>query len=194
MPSANPHGDLVLTDLDALRAVAEPQSYALLRRLQREGSASIERLAADLGASPDELRARLDVLAGYGVVEESDGTWRAVSTGLLIDVPDDTESQAAARLITTQMVREAAAVPAHWWDADEPRLPDEWRRAAGVLNMGLWLTPEELQTLTDQFEELTAPYAKRAEHSDDARRVRVQVYLMPTADDAEAADALEALG
>lgn len=182
MTSANPHGDLVLTDLDALRAVAEPESYVLLRRLQREGSASVERLAADLGASTDQLCARLDVLAGHRIVEESDGAWRAVSTGLLIDVPDDAESQAAARLITTQMVREAAALPANWWDVDEPRLPHEWRQAAGVLNMGLWLTSDELQALSDRFEELTAPYAKRTEHPDGERRVCVQVYLMPGAD------------
>ncbi|MFC1418433.1 hypothetical protein [Streptacidiphilus cavernicola] len=64
-------------------------------------------------------------------------------------MPDDAESQAVARLITTRMVREAAAAPASWWDADEPRLPDEWRRVAAVLNTGLWLTPDELQALSD---------------------------------------------
>ncbi len=48
--------------------------------------------------------------------------------------------------------------------------------------MGLWLTSDELQALSDRFEELTAPYAKRTEHPDGERRVCVQVYLMPGAD------------
>jgi hypothetical protein len=46
------------------------------------------------------------------------------------------------------------------------------------------MTPDELQALNDQIEELTAPYALRAEadRPDDALRVRVQCYLMPAPD------------
>jgi DNA-binding transcriptional ArsR family regulator len=186
----NPHGDLVVTDPEVLRTLAEPMRYALLTRLQRHGSATAIELAAVIDADESVTREHLEVLAGHGLVrstgasEDGQDTWDAVATGLLIDVPDDAEGQAAARLLTTQMFLEAAAMPAPWWTDDEPRLPLDWRRVAGLINAGLWMTPDELQTLNDTIEELTAPYANRteADRPQGARRVRIQCYLMPQPD------------
>jgi|Tabmets5t2r1_1033131.scaffolds.fasta_scaffold26050_1 DNA-binding transcriptional ArsR family regulator len=202
MPPKNPHGDFVVSDPDVLRAVAEPEAYALLTRLQRHGPATVAELAPEVGATEAVVREHLDVLAGHGVVRPvgggvdagqeaagrdaagADGRWEAVSKGLLVDLPDDAESQAVARLLTTRMFLEAAALPASWWAEGEPRLPPEWRRVAGLINAGLWMTTEELRALNDTIEELTAPYANRAEadRPAGARRVRVQCYLMPEPD------------
>lgn len=188
MPPKNPHGDLVLSDPEALRAVAQPERYALLTHMQRHGRATVVELATQLDSDDTTMRAHLDVLAGHGMVrratDQPEPAWEAVATGLLVEMPDDPESQAVARLLTTQMFLEAAAMPASWWDDGEPRLRPEWRQVAGVINAGLWMTPDEVQSINDQIEELTAPYANRAEceRPGDARRVRVQCYLMPEPD------------
>lgn len=190
MPPTNPHGDIVLTDAEVLRSVAQPERYALLTRLQRHGPATAATLAGQLGLDGTAAEEHLLVLAGHGLVRSSDHpddpgrTWEAVATGLLIDLPDDPEGQAAARLLTTRMFLEAAAMPAPWWTDDEPRLTLDWQRVAGLINARMWMTAEELQAVNDQIEELTAPYANRpeADRPEGARRVRVQCYLMPEPD------------
>jgi DNA-binding transcriptional ArsR family regulator len=186
MPAENAHDDLVISDPEVLRAVAEPTRYALLTRLQRHGAATAAELAVHVGATEAVVRDHLELLAGHGVIRpvqriHRPDAWEAVARGLLVELPDDAEGQAAARLLTTRMFVEAAAMPASWWGDDEPRLPLDWRQVAGLINARLWMTPEELRTLNDTIEELTAPYASRteADRPDGARRVRVQCYLMP---------------
>jgi hypothetical protein len=187
----NPHGDLVLTDPTVIRLVAEPTSYALLTRLQRRGKATVAVLASDLDVAQATVEGRLEALAEHGLVRPAagpsgaaGGAWEAAGTGLLVELPDDADGQEAVRVLTTRMFVEAAALPAAWWDGDEPRLPSDWRQVAGLINARLWMTRDELRTLNDRIEELTAPYAKRSEADapTDARRVRVQCYLMPEPD------------
>lgn len=191
MSPKNPHGDLVLTEPEVLRAVAQPDRYALFRHLQRHGPTTVDDLAGQVNADPASVDGHLAVLAGHGLVRpvadetgDSGSTWEAAATGLLIEMPDSAEGQAAARQLSTQMFLEAAALVVPWWADDEPRLTPEWRKVSGLINAGLWMTPDELQALNDQIEELTAPYALRAEadRPGDARRVRVQCYLMPAPD------------
>ena len=181
MAGKNPHGDLVLTDRAVIRLVAEPTGYAVLTRLQRHGRATVGELAHDLHLEPAAVADTLEGLAGHALVRPVGDGWEALGTGLLVELPDDAEGQEAARLLTTRMFLEAAARPEAWWADDEPRLPADWRQVAGLINAGLWLTRDEVQGLNDRIEELTAPYAKRTEADapGDARRVRVQCYLMP---------------
>jgi len=191
MAPKNPHGDLVLTEPEVLRAVAQPDRYRLFRLLQRDGAATVAELASRLEVETSAVDRDLAVLAEHGLVRpvaagtgDTDSTWEAAATGLLIEMPDSAEGQAAARQLTTQMFLEGAAMVVPWWADDEPRLSPEWRKVSGLINAGLWMTPDELQELNDQIEELTAPYALRAEadRPGDARRVRVQCYLMPAPD------------
>jgi DNA-binding transcriptional ArsR family regulator len=186
MGRKNPHGDLVLTDPAVARIVAEPARYALLTRLQRHGGATVDELAGQLERSHSDVEGDLRLLAEHGLVRHmaDQGVWEALGRGLLVELPADAEGQEAVRLLTTRMFLEAAARPQPWWTEDEPRLPVEWRRVAGLINVGLWLTMDELQALNDRIEELTAPYAKRSEHDapGGARRVRIQCYLMPEPD------------
>ena len=186
MSPRNPHGDLVLSDPAVIRLVAEPARYALLKHLQRHGSAALDELASRLELPPSEVRGHLRLLAQHGLVRHvaRRDRWEALGRGLLVELPSDAEAQAAVRLLTTQMFLEAAVMPQRWWTEEEPRLPVDWRRPAGLINAGLWLTTVELQALNDRIEELTAPYAARTERDapDGARRVRIQCYLMPEPD------------
>ena len=184
MAGQNPHGDLVLTDPETIRLVAEPTRYALLRRLQRHGGATAAELADRLALSLPEVERQLRVLSEHDLVRAAGDVWAALGRGLLVELPDDAEGQEAVRLLSTRMFLEAAALPAPWWTDDEPRLPVEWRRAAGLINAGLRLTTDELQALNDRIEELTAPYTARSERAapEGARRVRLQCYFMPEPD------------
>jgi DNA-binding transcriptional ArsR family regulator len=191
MARENPHDDLVLTDPTVIQVVAEPTRYALLAQLQRHGAATADELASRLELSTHEAERHLRVLAEHGVVRDATDpsarqprVWEAIGRGLLVELPADAEGQEAARLLTTRMFLEAAALPVPWWTEDEPLLPVEWRRVAGMVNAGLWLTTGELQALVDRIEELTAPYSARSEGDapDGSRRVRVQCYFMPAAD------------
>jgi hypothetical protein len=180
----NAHGDLVLTDLGAIRLVAEPTGSAVLTRHPRRGRATVGELARDLDLEPAPVEDALERLARHELVRPAGDAWEALGTGLLVELPDDPDAQEATRLLTARMFLEAAARPEAWWTNDEPRLPTDWRQVGGLINAGLWLTTDELQALNDRIEELTAPYAKRTEPEApaDARRVRVQCYLMPEPD------------
>ena len=184
MPRKNPHGDVILADPEVIRLVAEPTRYALLVQLQRHDGATAAELARRLGLSAPEVEAHLRLLADHGLVTLDGDVWEALGRGLLVESPSGEEGQEAVRLLGTRMFLEAAAQPEPWWTADEPQLPPEWRRVAGLINARLWLTTAELQTLNDRIEELTAPYAARSERDapEGARRVRVQCYFMPEAD------------
>lgn len=181
MAGKNPHGDLVLTDPAVIRLVAEPERYAVLTHLQRDRRATAAVLARDLGLEEPVVEEHLRVLAEHQLVRPADGAWEALGTGLLVELPDDADGQEAARLLTTRMFVEAAGLPTPWWTDDEPRLPTDWRQVAGLINARLWMTTDEVRELNERVEELTAPYAKRAEADapEGARRVRVQCYLMP---------------
>ena len=184
MAAKNPHGDLVLTDPTVIRLVADPTSYGVLTRLQRQGTATAGELARGLDLGQATVEEHLRVLAEHELVRPAGDAWEALGTGLLVEVPDDADGQEAVRLLTTRMFFEAAGLPTPWWTDDEPRLPHDWRQVAGLINARLWMTTDELRALTDRIEELTAPYAKRssADGPEDARRVRVQCYLMPEPD------------
>ena len=184
MARKNPHGDLVLTDPDVIRLVADPTTYAVLTRLQRHGRATVGELARDLGVAGRAVEERVRALVSHGLVRPVGDGWEALGTGLLVEMPDDAEGQDAVRLLTTRMFLEAAGQPAPWWTDDEPRLRSDWRQVAGLVNARLWLTPDEARALYERVEELTAPYAKRTEADapDDARRVRIQCYVMPEPD------------
>jgi DNA-binding transcriptional ArsR family regulator len=185
MAQENPHGDLVLTDPEVARLLAEPDRYTLLTHLQRHERTTVDDLASRLRRPPSEVETHLRVLAEHGLVREVAGhAWEALGRGLLVELPVDAAGQEATRLLTTRMFLDAAALPAPWWSDDEPRLPAEWRQVAGLINAGLWLTAAELRALDDRIEELTAPYATRTEADlpPGARRVRVQCYFMPEPD------------
>jgi DNA-binding transcriptional ArsR family regulator len=170
----NPVGDLVLTDPEAMRALADPVRLALLDRLRREGPAT----AAALSSHEDHLRE----LERFGFVSrDEDGRWEAVAKGLVFEIPEDPEGQAAARQLANVMLLQYADEPRRWVTDVEPQLELDWVRAAGLLNTRVALTPDELRGLQQDLERLLEPFLTR-EPSDlppEARRVRVLGYFLP---------------
>jgi DNA-binding transcriptional ArsR family regulator len=184
-PGVNSVGDLVLTDPEAMRALAHPIRLALLDRLQLEGSATAAELAAELQVTVPPIREHLQELETFGFVTrtEEDDSWSAVTKGLVFEIPDDPEGQEVARQLSNMMLLRSADLPAKWAAEDEPRLEPDWVRASGLINSRVTLTPDELRGLQEGLEQLLGPFIMR--EADDipsgASRVRILSYFMPEA-------------
>jgi hypothetical protein len=113
--------------------------------------------------------------------------WAAVGKGFVFEIPDEPEGQAAARQLSRVMLLQYVDLPRDWVAEDEPRLGLEWARAAGVLNAGVTMTPDELRDLQEGLERLLEPLLTRepAEAPAEASRVRLLAYFLPEAARAE---------
>ena len=188
MPIVNSVGDLVLTDPQAMRALADPFRLALLDRLRREGPATVADLSSKVRAAVDELLEHLEELEAFGLVERQDtavdahgSRWGAVAKGFVFEIPDDPEGQAAARELSNVMFLSYVDLPRRWVAGDEPRLELDWVRAAGLLNARLTLTPDELRGIQEELERLLEPFIRRESEEAPAAagRVRILSYFMP---------------
>ena len=178
-PRVNAVGDLVLTDPQAMRALAAPSRLAPLDRLRRGGPAT----SADLSAQSGEL----EELERFGFVARTevagDGGWKAVAKGFVFEIPDDPDGQAAARQLSNVMMERYVDLPRLWIADDEPRLELDWARAAGLFNARVTVTPDELRGLQDRLERLIEPFITREgdEVPAGARPARLLAYFLPEA-------------
>jgi DNA-binding transcriptional ArsR family regulator len=181
MTQINQVGDLVLTDPQAMRSLADPVRLTLVDRLRREGPATPSELAELLRAEPAAVEAHLRELGRFGFVEAEEGRWRAVGKGVFFEIPDDPEGQAAARRLSNVMLLHYVDVPRRWVAEAEPGLDVEWARAAGLFNARLTLAADELRSIQEELERLLQPYLNRAagEVPADAGPVRILSYFLP---------------
>jgi DNA-binding transcriptional ArsR family regulator len=181
MTIVNSVGDLVLTDPEAMRALAEPVRLALLGRLRREGSATAAELSSKLRT--EGVEGHLEELERFGLVRRDapSGRWEAVANGFVFEIPEDPEGQAAARRLSNVMLLNYVDLPRQWVADEEPRLEVDWVRAAGLFNARVTVTPDELQELQEGLERLLEPFITResAAVPAGAGRARVLAYFMP---------------
>jgi DNA-binding transcriptional ArsR family regulator len=184
MPRINELGDLEITDPRAMRALAHPVRLAILERLQRHGPATATQLSSDVGTTPSVAGRHLRKLATFGLVTQADRGWQAVGTGIRFEPSEDAESQAAYRALSNEIFLRADELPRRWMAKGEPRLAPEWRKVSGLANARMKMTPDEVEALDAQMEELLVPYVTRApsEVPEGARGVRLLRYVMPEAD------------
>jgi DNA-binding transcriptional ArsR family regulator len=184
-PEVNPVGDLVLTDPQSMRALADPFRLELLDRLRRAGPATAAELSSSLEATKSSLEDHLRELERFGLVSRDDEAdrWRAVANGFVFEIPEDPEGQAAARELTNVMLLNYIDEPRRWVADDEPRLELDWIRAAGLLNARLAVTPDELRAIQEGIERVLEPFLTRepGELPSEARRARVLSYFLPEA-------------
>jgi hypothetical protein len=174
-PQVNAVGDLVLTDAQAMRALAEPGRLDLLDRLRREGPAS----AAELSAPAAEL----EELERHGLATCADGRWEAVGKGFVFELPQDPVGQGAARALSNAMMARYLRLPERWIADDEPRLEPEWARAAGLFNARVTVSADELRDLQEGLERLLEPLITREPGTvpAGARSARILAYFLPEA-------------
>lgn len=181
-PELNDVGDLVLTDPRTMRVLADPFRLALIDQLRREGPAPAGALSAALEATPAFIEDHLRALEAVGLVAlAGDAGWEAVGKGVVFEIPEDPEGQAAARQLSSAMLLHYVDEPKRWVADDEPRLELDWIRAAGMLNARVALTPDELRGVQEGIERLLVPYLTRGpdELPAEARRARILSYFLP---------------
>ncbi|MEV5962421.1 winged helix-turn-helix domain-containing protein [Kribbella sp. NPDC051952] len=178
----NDVGDMVLTEAAAMRALADPIRLALVDRLTRHGTASIDELAAHAGIDADATQAHVEKLVEVGLVVADGDGWRAVGRGLFFEVPESgtEETQAAARALAGAMLLSYERLPRDWVENTEPQLELKWARAAGLFNAGMTVTADELNQIQADLEIMLKPYLNRTEPPADARRVRMLAYFLPS--------------
>ncbi|MEV4641464.1 helix-turn-helix domain-containing protein [Actinoplanes sp. NPDC049548] len=175
-----------LEDPRALRAYAHPLRLSLIGMLRRNGPMTATQCAALLNENVPNCSFHLRQLAKYGLAERApaaDGRerpWQATARSTSwTDDSDDPESRAAAdqlnAAILGQYMRRAEAYLAVRGDE-----PAEWRKAAGFSDDMIYVTAEQLATLTQQVEALLEPYRDKATRSEGSRAVTVVQLVMPT--------------
>jgi DNA-binding transcriptional ArsR family regulator len=189
MPELNAVGDVILTDPRAMRALADGSRLALHDALRRRGAATVRDLAVLLDSQPREIVEHLEALEEVGLVErlergveEGPTTWTAIGKGIYFEIPEGAEGQDAARQLSRTMLLQSIDLPRRWVSDEEPQLTLEWARAAGLLNVRLLLTPEELRDIQAELERVLEPYLTRPPvASEGTSHVRLLSYFMPEA-------------
>ncbi len=182
------HGDVLLTDPRALRALAHPTRLALLDHLAEAGPATATGCGDAVGISASAASYHLRSLASWGLVEEAGGghgrerPWQMVGTGFSFELTDASSPAhaSAEAALSGQLVASGERWTARFV-RDAARYPDEWRQASFLANKTLTLTADEAVELVARLEELLAPYGRstRTDPPAGSRVLRLLLRLFP---------------
>jgi len=178
----NAVGDLVLTEVGELRALADPVRLDLFDLVRRDGPLPVEAVCDRLGLAADAASTDLRQLADAGLIDRDDsGRWSTEARGIYFEIPDEPEAQRAARELSNTMLVKYGSLPAEWVRRFEPQLDVTWARAAGLFNARIELAPDELRRLQEDLERLLEPFTNRSadDRPDDAAPVRITAYFLP---------------
>jgi hypothetical protein len=183
----NAVGDLVVTEPEAMRVLADSLTLRLFDLVQRDGPTGARELAVQLGEPEHSTLRRLAAMASANLinVEGADPerlVWSTPARGIFFEIPEDgLEAQQAARALSNVMFAGASELPKRWIEGTEPSLDTEWARAAGVFNARIHLTPEELRGLQDSLERLLEPFNTRdvSARPPEASTVRILAFFLP---------------
>ncbi len=179
-----------LDDPRALRAYAHPLRLSLIGMLRRNGPMTATQCAAVLDENVPNCSFHLRQLAKYGLAERApaaDGRerpWRATASSTSwTDDSDDPEARMAADQLNAALLRQYIG-RAESYLATRGEEPAEWRAAAGFSDDMIYVTAEQLVTLTEQVESLLAPYRDRTARAAGSRPVAVVQLALPAPEDA----------
>jgi len=176
----NDMGDLVLSDVATITALADRDRFRLFGHVQRNGPVRKATLVDELGVAENELETSLGTLAEAGLVVESPSGWTAPGRGLYVDAVPGAEQ--AVRRLYEVMISSTTDLPERWVRDDAPRLDDRWFAASGMFNARVQVTTDELDAIQVQLDALLSPYLTREELPADVRHVRVLAYFMTEPD------------
>lgn len=184
MPELNAVGDVILTEPETMRALADPLRISLLDRLRRAGPSTAAALSSGLETPQSVIEGHLDELEQVGLVTRDEREWSAVGKGLVFEIPDDPVGQAAGRELTGVMLLQYVDLPRRWVADEEDRLTLDWLRAAGLFNARVTVTPDELRGIQDALERLLEPFILREPDAVpvEAGSVRILSYFLPEAE------------
>jgi DNA-binding transcriptional ArsR family regulator len=178
----NAVGDFVVTEVDELRALADPVRLDLFDLVRQDGPIAVEEACSRLGLAADTAANQLRQLAEAGLIDrDATGRWSTEARGIYFEIPDEPEAQRAARDLSNTMLVKYASLPTEWVRRVEPLLDVAWARAAGLFNARVELAPGELRRLQEDLERLLEPFINRPviDRPADASPVRITAYFMP---------------
>jgi DNA-binding transcriptional ArsR family regulator len=192
MPSSTPPeppGDLTGLRLDAtaLRVLAHPLRSRLLSRLRTGGPATATDLAAALSTNSGATSYHLRKLESVGLVTdtgEGEGKrrlWRASTDSHQFEPSDfagDEDAETALNWLVRDYTRHFAEQFERWLDV-EATWPAAWRDAAGMSDTFIIATPEQVEELKREIDELLARYRRVGQGNPQARRLAVYSVLYP---------------
>jgi DNA-binding transcriptional ArsR family regulator len=179
-----------LTDPRALRALAHPTRLRLVGLLRREGPLTATQAGARIGEVPASASFHLRQLAKYGLVEEAAGgrgrerPWQATAMFTSWSAAGGSPDLAIADQMLTAVVAERYAEQLQAWLAAKPGEPIEWQEAAGLGDVLVYVTADELKQITEGLDDLLQPYldrvGDRGRRPDGARLVSFIRMALPT--------------
>jgi DNA-binding transcriptional ArsR family regulator len=186
MPPSLPR---VLSDIDALKALAHPLRQRLLAWLQRHGPATSADLAAEFGEDRGATSYHLRQLARFGFIEEDTARsagrrryWRAIPQDMRLPKhPESPEVAAAAEEIGREWMARAARDLADYLSNREEF--GEFATAAMHSFGGTTLTPEELAAFAEEYIALLNRWHREpGQASPGSRHISVVFHAFPTPD------------
>jgi DNA-binding transcriptional ArsR family regulator len=145
-----------LTDSQTLRALTHPVRIALIEALLLGGAMTATEVGERISESPTTCSFHLRQLAKYGFVEEAGGgkgrsrPWRLTATGMQFSsVHADPETEMAA-VALVRMLRDRQFARYQTWLETNQNFPRVWRDAAGSSESIIYLTPAELEELSEE--------------------------------------------
>ncbi|WP_406516750.1 hypothetical protein [Streptomyces sp. NBC_00134] len=199
--SAAPAGGQELSDLSALKALAQPRRQQILQHLTLHGPATSAMLARDLALNTGATSYHLRELARYGFAEESstqgrsvggrERWWRAVPGDRRF--PPRSRQNPETRLVMDELNHLSYAADLELFEQLQRQGQDrgEWADAFPYSRGTIRLTLPELRTFFEEFIALLNRYTRPdSETPDGARTVltRLLAFPAPTRADGTRAD------
>ena len=178
---------VVHLDANQMRVLAHPLRMRLLGALRLDGPATATALAARLGTNSGKTSYHLRQLAEVGLVEEDaergnarDRWWRAAHGGTswnAVDFLEDPDASVAADWMTGHVARVHARWIGEFIDA-RGTWSREWLKATTMSDYHLTLTPQRLEQLGNELNELVERY-RDDEVAAGAEPVTVIIHSFP---------------
>lgn len=190
MPTSRPR---VLSDIDALKALAHPLRQELLTRLRRHGPATSAELAAEFAEDRGATSYHLRQLARFGFIEEDTARsagrrkyWRAVPQDVRLPRhPTDPETAAAAEVVGRQWLASADRDLTTYLSHRESF--GEFAAAAMHSFGGTTLTAEELVQFGEEYISFLSRWHREpGQASPGSRHVSVVFHAFPTPEGGDA--------
>ena len=174
-------------DATSLKTLAHPLRSRLLGALRKAGPATATDLAARLGTNSGATSYHLRRLESVGLVAdtgEGEGKrrlWKASTDSHQYEPSDfvgDEDAETALNWLVRDYIRHLGEQFERWLDV-EGTWPIAWRDAAGMNDTFVIATPEQLQAMKAELDEVVLRYRRVGQGNPSARRLAVYSVIYP---------------